>query len=124
MKKVLFLTNVIRRMGMMQQMLQKLQKENKLNSNCACHWITEQTVWDKSWEEKLKNTDFLLLKWMGAGIDTPFLQRCISYLKQNKIKYFIDAEGAEKPQLTYGITDLQAETIKKIYNVWRQPQLL
>ena len=63
MKKVLFLTNVIRRMGMMQQMLQKLQKENKLNSNCACHWITEQTVWDKSWEEKLKNTDFLLLKW-------------------------------------------------------------
>ena len=57
MKKVLFLTNVIRRMGMMQQMLQKLQKENKLNSNCACHWITEQTVWDKSWEEKLKNTE-------------------------------------------------------------------
>ena len=127
MKKVLFLTNVIRRMGMMQQMLQKLQKENKLNSNCGCHWITEQTVWDKSWEEKLKNTDFLLLKWMGAGIDTPFLQRCISYLKQNKIKYFIDAEGAEKPQLTYGITDLQAETIKKYtmfggsrnyYNLW------
>ena len=71
MKKVLFLTNVIRRMGMMQQMLQKLQKENKLNSNCACHWITEQTVWDKSWEEKLKNTDFLLFwipSWMAVSL--------------------------------------------------------
>ena len=37
--KVIFLTNVIRRMGMMQQTMEKLQQEGKLDNACACRWI-------------------------------------------------------------------------------------
>ena len=37
--KVIFLTNVIRRMGMMQQTMEKLQQEGKLDNACACPFI-------------------------------------------------------------------------------------
>lgn len=37
--KVIFLTNVIRRMGMMQQTMEKLQQEGKLDNACACRWL-------------------------------------------------------------------------------------
>ena len=43
--KVIFLTNVIRRMGMMQQTMEKLQQEGKLDNACACRWITDATAW-------------------------------------------------------------------------------
>ena len=49
MKKILFLTNVIRRMGMMQQTLEKLQQENVIAQDSACIWITENTTWDNKW---------------------------------------------------------------------------
>ena len=51
--KVIFLTNVIRRMGMMQQTMEKLQQEGKLDNACACRWITDATVWDDKWQKEL-----------------------------------------------------------------------
>lgn len=128
MAKVLFLTNVIRRIGMMQQTLERLQQENKLDSSCECCWITENTAWDTNWQDKLAGTDVLLMKWMGTGLDTPFLQRCLKYLQMHKIAYYIDAAGSDEPQLSAGLTAEQVTNIKKYamfggaenyYNLWQ-----
>lgn len=128
MAKVLFLTNVIRRMGMMKQTLDKLQSENKIGCDSACCWITESTQWDDKWQKMLNGTDILLMKWMGTGLDTPFLQRCRKYLTQHKITYYIDAAGSDEPQLSAGLTLEQVAQIKKYamfggtenyYNLWQ-----
>ena len=68
--KVIFLTNVIRRMGMMQQTMEKLQQEGKLDNACACRWITDATVWDDKWHKELAGSKLVIMKWMGTGLDT------------------------------------------------------
>ena len=127
MSKVLFVTNVIRRLGMMQQTLDKLQQEKKLSGDCACRWITEATVWEKKWEQELGSTDLLLMKWMGSGLDTPFLQTCLSFIKRQGIPYYIDAAGTAENELVSGLTLEQLKAVKEYcsfggernyYNLW------
>ena len=103
MSKILFLTNVIRRMGMMQQTLDRLQREGKLEQACACKWLTDATQWDSQWEKELQSTELVLMKWMGSGLDTPFLQKCLHYLKQRHIPFYVDAAGSKEGELSQDI---------------------
>lgn len=128
MSKILFVTNVIRRMGMMQQTLDKLQQERRLSGECACRWITEATAWDKKWERELGSTDLLLLKWMGTGLDTPFLQKCLEFIKRRGIPYYIDAAGTDENELSHGLTQEQLQAVREYcsfggernyYNLWQ-----
>ena len=113
MSKVIFLTNVIRRFGMMQQTLEKLQQQEAVSADCACHWITEKTQWESKWEKQLSSVDFVMLKWMGTGLDTPFLQRLLRELKRRKLPFYIDASGSKEGELSQGLTPVQLEAIKK-----------
>ena len=101
--KILFITNVIRRMGMMQQTLDRLQHEGKLNTASACRWITDNTQWDNKWQQELDDSAFVLMKWMGSGLDTPFLQKCLHYLKQKHIPFYIDAAGSKEGELSQAV---------------------
>ena len=111
--KVLFLTNVIRRMGMMQQTLEKLQQEGKLDASCACRWLKDNTQWDNKWQQELESTDLVLMKWMGSGLDTPFLQKCLQYLKQKQIPFYVDAAGSKEGEVSQGIPIDRIATIKQ-----------
>lgn len=111
--KVIFLTNVIRRMGMMQQTMEKLQQEGKLDNACACRWITDATVWEDKWHKELSSSKLVIMKWMGTGLDTPFLQRCVSLLKQLRLPFYIDAAGSKEGELAQGLTPEQLAVIKK-----------
>ena len=126
--KIIFLTNVIRRMGMMQQTMERLQSEQKLDACCACHWITEATAWDAKWQQELKSSQLLVMKWMGTGLDTPFLQRCVRLLRELYLPFYIDAAGSKEGELSQGLTLEQLEIIKKYslfggeinyYNLWQ-----
>lgn len=128
MSKILFLTNVIRRMGVMQQTLTRLQDENTLFNESSCHWITEATTWDAKWEQQLKSCNLLIMKWMGTGLDTPFLKRCVKILNDYKIVYYIDAAGTDEGELSYGLSMEQIRAIKEYslyggeqnyYNLWQ-----
>lgn len=35
----------------------------------------------------------------GTGLDTPFLQRCVSLLKQLRLPFYIDAAGSKEGEL-------------------------
>lgn len=128
MSKLLFLTNVIRRMGVMQQTITRLRNENSLFAESSCHWITEATTWDEKWTKKLYSCHLLMMKWMGTGLDTPFLKRCVKVLKERKIPYYIDAAGTDEGELSYGLSEEQLARIKQYslyggehnyYNLWQ-----
>lgn len=128
MSKLLFLTNVIRRMGVMQQTITRLRNENSLFAESSCHWITEATTWDEKWAKELYSCHLLMMKWMGTGLDTPFLKRCVKVLKERKIPYYIDAAGTDEGELSYGLSEEQLARIKQYslyggehnyYNLWQ-----
>ena len=131
--KILYLTNVIRRMGMMQQTLDKLQEEGKLAAGCACRWLTDNTQWDKKWQQELKSADLVLMKWMGSGLDTPFLQKLLPFLKQLGLPFYIDAAGSKEGEMSQNLTVQQLAVIKQYamfggeknyYNLWLYVQQL
>lgn len=111
--KIIFLTNVIRRFGMMQQTMERLQQEGRLSGACACRWLTEKTAWDGEWAKELRQTDLLLLKWMGTGLDTPFLRRLQRELRQLDIPYYIDAAGTNEGELSRKLTEAQLAMLRR-----------
>ena len=133
MGKAIFMTNVIRRYGIMQQMLDKLHGQGKLQGDYSCWWVTENTEWNPDAEKRLAGTDFLLLKWMGSGLTTTFLKRVHTYAQQHNIPYYIDAAGGNDEKLVQGISPEQEEAIRlyslyggeqNLYHLWQYMALL
>ena len=112
MSKIIFMTNVIRRFGIMQQMLDKLQNNGEMQGDFSCWWVTDNTEWNADAEKRLAGTDFLLLKWMGSGLTTTFLKRVHAYVQQKNIPYYIDAAGGDDDNLIQGITPEQENAIR------------
>ena len=117
MSKIIFMTNVIRRFGIMQQMLDKLQNNGEMQGDFSCWWVTDNTEWNADAEKRLAGTDFLLLKWMGSGLTTTFLKRVHAYVQQKNIAYYIDAAGGDDDNLIQGITPEQENAIR-LYSVY------
>lgn len=61
----------------------------------------------------LPGSKLVIMKWMGTGLDTPFLQRCVSLLKQLRLPFYIDAAGSKEGELAQGLTPEQLAVIKK-----------
>ncbi len=113
--KVLFLTNVLRSLGTMRQAMGFLQREGSLDGSCSALWVTEATAWDDAWAAELEKTDFLLLQWMGTGLDTPFLQRLQQILQQRDIRYYIDAAGTEEGEFSNKLTEEQLDLLRRYF---------
>lgn len=128
MKRIIYLTNVIRRLGMMQQTLTRLQQEHTLDTSSWVRWIDNMTQWGPEWDRILKDADFVLVKWMGTGLDTAFMQRLVRTLKSLDKPYFVDALGGQSGYHYYGLTDAQEEQLlqytnmggeKNYYHLWQ-----
>ena len=117
MSKIIFMTNVIRRFGIMQQMLDRLQRDGEVQEDYSNWWVTEDTEWNSEAEKRLQGTNFLLMKWMGTGLTTIFLKRVHAYAQQHNIPYYIDASGGDDDILIQGITPEQENTIR-LYSVY------
>ncbi|HIU63576.1 MAG TPA: cobaltochelatase subunit CobN [Candidatus Avacidaminococcus intestinavium] len=119
MGKILYLTNIDRRYAMMKKALNELQQEKgMLLANCECHKISERAVWSTEWETKLIDTDVLMLKWMGSGLDTLFLRKLVPFIQKNNIRFYIDAAGTEENELVDGLSAEDVHQIKlyALYN--------
>lgn len=117
MSKIIFMTNVIRRFGIMQQMLDRLQNNGEMQGDYSCWWITDDTEWNPEAEKRLQGTKFLFMKWMGTGLTTTFLKRVHAYVQQHNIPYYIDASGGDDDILIEGITPEQENSIR-LYSVY------
>ena len=65
--------------------------------------LSDNTVWNDEWQKLLEDADILLLKWMGAGLDTPFFKKLLPFIKKHQLRYYIDAAGTEEEELVSGI---------------------
>lgn len=128
MNKILFLTNVIRRMSIMEKTLAALQRKNDYYSNNKCIWITDNTEWNNIWKNDLNDANFVLVKWMGTGLDTRFLKNLLRYLNEKNIVYYIDAAGTDEKEYSNGLNNTQITRIREYsmfggeenyYNLWR-----
>ena len=127
MAKILYFTNVIRRIGMMQQSLDRLQAQGALEGSCACYWLTEATPWEEKWQQELATADFVLMKWMGSGLDTPFLVKFLKALQALNLPYYIDAAGTKEEELIARVDPEAVDAIRNYasfggeinyYNLW------
>ena len=112
MSKVVFLSNVDRRFAMMKVALQQLQQENLLSNDSVCVKLSDNTVWNDEWQKLLEDADILLLKWMGAGLDTHFFKKLLPFIKKHQLRYYIDAAGTEEEELVSGIEKNDLEKLK------------
>ncbi len=127
MSKILFFTNAIRRMGIMQKTLEHAQRENLIGPKSACKWITSSTEWSDAWKKDIQDADMILIKWMGAGVNTPFLQTLLKQAKQNKIRFYVDAAGLDEEDMFHGLSTIELDAIRNYlhfggernyYNLW------
>ncbi|MEG0831223.1 MAG: cobaltochelatase subunit CobN [Acidaminococcaceae bacterium] len=127
MSKVLFITNIERRYLLMLKAQSMLQAEGTLSTACRSIQITEATPWGAEWQKTLAQADVVILKWMGSGLDTPFLKKVAEFLKKTEIKHFMMLADTEKIHQQYGFTEaattrLQAYLLyggmKNFCNVW------
>ncbi|MDY6029103.1 MAG: cobaltochelatase subunit CobN [Acidaminococcaceae bacterium] len=127
MSKIIFLTNVIRRLGVMQQTMERLQREENLSQECACFWLTADTKWDGNLKRNLQQADFVMVKWMGTGLDTPFMKKAVEFLQRNKRRFYVDASGSSDGEISGGITEEHLNSIRayasfggelNYYNMW------
>lgn len=116
MEKVLFLTNVIRRLAMMQETLGTLSgTPGAMAHPGECRWITESTEWNAEWVRTLEDSGLVLVKWMGTGLDTPFLNKLLDALQRRGLPYYIDAAGSDRPELAQGLSDAQVRDIRQYF---------
>ncbi|WP_196591085.1 cobaltochelatase subunit CobN [Pectinatus frisingensis] len=113
MKTVLFCTNITRQIVMMRETMHELQQNGALDKSCQCIWIDENTAWSDECTNILSDVDFLLIKWMGTGLDTDFMNKCAAYAEKYKLPHYIDA--GDNQVRTEALSEKQILQIKKYF---------
>ncbi|WP_196593280.1 cobaltochelatase subunit CobN [Pectinatus sottacetonis] len=115
MYKILFLSNVNRQLAAMQTAVSELQHKAILNDKCRCIWIDQVETWGEKWLDIMPGTGCVIVKWMGSGLDTPFLKHLLTYLQDNNVIYYIDSSGTEAGKYVKGLSCAQITQIKKYF---------
>lgn len=127
MTRVLFVTNIERRYIMMDKAKNMLQADGSLSKECRAIQINEATPWGEQWQKTLAQSDVVVIKWMGSGMDTPFLKKVAEFLKKTEIKHFMMLADTEKDNQQYGFSkedELRLKSyllyggMKNFCNVW------
>ena len=113
MGKILFLSNINRRIVMMDKAINSLNEENSLKFECKSIEIGNETIWNLKWQKELLKTDLVVLKWMGNGLDTKFLRRLLEFLKSHKIDYFSLLAADEERCEQVGFSEYEEEIYNK-----------
>ncbi len=117
MGKILFMTNIIRQMGMMQRTLENLQREGKMSAASSCRWISDSTCWDEKWQRELQGASLLFIKWMGTGLDTPFLKSCLECARQCGMRYYFNVDDSDEGAFQGGLSAGELELIKSYFRI-------
>ena len=111
MSKIIYLSNVDRRFAMMKLALTQLQEEGRVSAASAIVKVEDNTQWSDKLATTLQDADFVMLKWMGGSIETPFFKQFFGCLDKHQVKYYVDAAGADTPEVSSGVG---VDIVKKI----------
>lgn len=126
--KIIYMTNIDRRYFMMRRALAELIAEGEMSASCAVLKTEDGSVWGASWEEKLRGSALVMIRFMGNTIRTKFWTACMHFLSQEGIPYYMDAQGSAEEECIERVAakDIEAMKAYSFYggltnykNLWR-----
>lgn len=113
MSKIVFLSNIERRSAKIQAVITKLQDAKLLSTKTTYIKINPEGDFSNSFSESLINADLVLMKMMGGSVEAPFFRHLLQFLKERRIKYYINTSGAQEDNLYEGITEQAMLELRK-----------
>ena len=107
--KIFVCTNVARSYNLLTQECKRLAAEAP-ELAAGCFSANGQTDFSGEIKNAVSEAEFSLFLWMGSGLDNPFLQRAVRFLRQRGSRYLILVENAGDDQVMAGVSDAQAMT--------------
>ena len=96
--KIIYMTNVDRRYFMMRRALDELIADGEMPASSQVVKTEDGSVWSASWEEKLRGSALVMIRFMGNTIRTKFWTACMHFLSREGIPYYMDAAGSAEEE--------------------------
>ena len=113
MAKIVVITNMENHFIGLQQASQRILATEQLLDKMEIIQINDQEVWNKNWENKIKQSAFVLTTWMGTGLCCDFLKKASTFMQNNQKKHLFAIIDPGDDALSFGITSLEIERIGK-----------
>lgn len=126
--KIIYMTNIDRRYFMMRRALSELIAEGEMPASSLVLKTEDGSVWSAAWEEKLRGSSLVMIRFMGNTIRTKFWTACMHFLSREGIPYYMDAAGSAEEECVERVAakDIAAFKAYSFYggltnykNLWR-----
>ena len=109
----MYITNVDRRYFMMNRALENLKGQGRIGVSCGTLKAADTDVWNGAWEKKLSGASLVMIRFMGNTIRTKFWSRCLAFLEQAGIPYYMDAAGSAEEECMKWVDRKNIELFKQ-----------
>ena len=110
--KIIYMTNIDRRYFMMRKALEALVADGEMPVSSLVLKTEDGSVWSASWEEKLRGSALVMIRFMGNTIRTKFWTACMHFLSREGIPYYIDAAGSAEEECIERVAAKDIEAMK------------
>ena len=126
--KIIYMTNIDRRYFMMRRALDELIADGEMPASSQVVKTEDGSGWSASWEEKLRGSALVMIRFMGNTIRTKFWTACMHFLSREGIPYYMDAAGSAEEECIERVAakDIAAMKAYSFYggltnyqNLWR-----
>lgn len=110
--KIIYMTNIDRRYFMMRRALDELIADGEMSASSQVVKTEDSSVWSASWEEKLRGSALVMIRFMGNTIRTKFWTACMHFLSREGIPYYMDAAGSAEEECVERVAAKDIEAMK------------
>lgn len=111
---ILFLSNISGKFNIMKNEMASLVERGTIRRESRSLFIDSSTTWEGKWESLIRDTDLLVVRWMGTGLDTAFLRKLKDCTDAWGIPYFFDA-GSQDSLYLAGLPEEVSSRIMKYF---------
>lgn len=87
MAKIVIITNTDGYFSLAKKALNELCANEIMQDEAAAYLTDSDGVWDGFWDNCIKDSEMVIVEWMGVSLDVPFLQGALATIKRKKILY-------------------------------------
>lgn len=110
--KIIYMTNIDRRYFMMRRALDELIADGEMSVSSQVVKTEDGSVWSALWEEKLRGSALVMIRFMGNTIRTKFWTACMHFLSREGIPYYMDAAGSAEEECIERVAAKDIEAMK------------
>lgn len=110
--KIIYMTNIDRRYFMMRRALDELIADGEMSASSQVVKTEDGSVWSALWEEKLRGSALVMIRFMGNTIRTKFWTACMHFLSREGIPYYMDAAGSAEEECVERVAAKDIEAMK------------